>query len=168
MKYFTEKQWRVIPLKLKLKWWNETNYGKIKPSTKLLKEINMEINKMHNAPIRTDLYNGSLNSYQDAAQTTAIYPGKGTFNGLIYTALKMNGEAGELAEKVGKIMRDNDGLVSLEKRDEMAKECGDVLWYIAAAAKELGYTLDEIARLNLTKLKDRQDRDKLSGSGDNR
>lgn len=59
--------------------------------------------KLHNAPIKIEKYDGTLNSYQDAAITTAIYPGQGSFNGLIYTTLKLNGEAGELAEKVGKV-----------------------------------------------------------------
>lgn len=124
--------------------------------------------KLHTSKIKTELYDGTLNSYQNAAITTAIYPGRGTFEGLVYVALKLNGEAGEVAEKIGKIIRDDASLMSLEKRDLIAKELGDVIWYIAAAAKELGYTLDEIARGNLEKLIDRQARGTLSGSGDNR
>jgi NTP pyrophosphatase (non-canonical NTP hydrolase) len=110
----------------------------------------------------------TLNGYQKAAITTAIYPGQGTFNGLIYITLKLNGEAGELAEKVGKVMRDEGGILSEEKRHLMILELGDQLWYIAAAAKELGKDLNYVATANLAKLASRQERNKLSGSGDNR
>ena len=127
---------------------------------------------LHKAPIRSDLFDGTLNGYQDAAQTTAIYPGKGSFWGLNYVALKMNGEAGEIAEKIGKLMRDKGvqpfDQIPVEAIKDLVKECGDVLWYIAAAAKELGFSLEEVAALNIAKLKDRQERNKLSGSGDNR
>lgn len=130
---------------------------------------------MHNAPIRDDLFDGTLNGYQNAAQNTAIYPGKGMFGGLIYTALKGAGEAGEFAEKVGKLMRDDHldttnhvSMIPTDKREALIKEIGDELWYIAAKCTELRITLEEVARLNIQKLKDRQNRGTLSGSGDNR
>lgn len=171
-KYFTDKQWLSLPRNLKLRWWKETDYGKLKPSTQLLKEMNMELNKMnqplHNAPIRADLYDDTLNGYQAATQTTAIYPGQGTINGLLYTTLKLNGEAGEIAEKVGKALRDDFACITDQRRADLLKELGDVLWYVAATARELGFNLSEVALANLDKLKDRQNRDKLSGSGDNR
>lgn len=110
----------------------------------------------------------NLDDYQLQATQHAIYPGQDTFIGLVYTALKMNGEAGELAEKVGKIMRDDGGFTSQEKKDAMILELGDVLWYISAAANELGVTLADVADRNLRKLASRSDRGKLSGSGDNR
>jgi NTP pyrophosphatase (non-canonical NTP hydrolase) len=128
----------------------------------------MNTSKLHTSKLRVDLYDGTLNGYQKAAITTAIYPGQGTFNGLIYTTLKLNGEAGELAEKVGKVMRDDLFMISEQKRELCGLELGDALWYIAASAKELGYTLEDIAEMNLNKLKSRQERNKLSGSGDNR
>ena len=121
----------------------------------------------------------SLDAYQNIAQRSAIYPGKGTPQGLLYVALKMNGEAGEFAEHVGKAMRD-DGFaqiddhgeqsvpLSAERRALLVKEIGDELWYLAAAAKELGIPLSEAAAVNLEKLADRTERDKLSGSGDER
>jgi NTP pyrophosphatase (non-canonical NTP hydrolase) len=122
----------------------------------------------------------TLNEYQQRAATTAIYPGKGTALGLMYCALKLNGEAGEVAENVGKALRD-DGLIlkvdvlafvpqplSEERRLKLKKELGDTLWYIAMAAQELGFTLAEIAGDNLAKLADRQARGVLQGSGDNR
>lgn len=130
---------------------------------------------MHNAPIRDELFDGTLNGYQQAAITTAIYPGKGMFGGLVYTALKGCGEAGEFAEKVGKLMRDDlldstnhVSIIPADKRELLIKEIGDELWYIAAKCSELGITLESAARINIQKLKDRQNRGTLSGSGDNR
>jgi NTP pyrophosphatase (non-canonical NTP hydrolase) len=109
--------------------------------------------------------------YQIAAVDTAIYPGKGTPLGLMYVALKMNGEAGEFAEHVGKAIRDDDfgpsGLTE-SRRQLLIKEIGDVLWYIAAAATELGIDLDTVAQQNIAKLADRKTRGVLGGSGDNR
>ncbi len=112
-----------------------------------------------------------LNEYQDNAITTAVYPGRGSPLGLIYVALKMNGEAGEFAEHVGKALRDDNYMqdeLTPERNLLLKKELGDVLWYIAAAAKELGFTLDEIAVANNAKLADRKARGVLAGSGDNR
>lgn len=109
-----------------------------------------------------------LESYQKAATEFAIYPGKGTFAGIVYTALKMNGEAGEIAEKIGKVMRDDASILSREKRAALLLELGDVLWYIAAMSNELGYSLAEVANVNIQKLASRSARGKLSGSGDNR
>lgn len=109
-----------------------------------------------------------LESYQKAATEFAIYPGKGTFFGIVYTALKMNGEAGEIAEKIGKVMRDDASILSREKRAALLLELGDVLWYIAAMSNELGYSLAEVANANIQKLASRSARGKLSGSGDDR
>lgn len=122
-------------------------------------------------------FDNALNVYQDLAQGSAIYPGQGSPTGLMYTALKLNGEAGEFAEHVGKAMRDDnygDSLVSNtneltpERKLALKKELGDNLWYIAAAAKELGFKLSEIAHENLDKLCSRGERNKLQGSGDDR
>lgn len=110
----------------------------------------------------------TMNEYQQVATNFAIYSGKGSFVGIVYTMLKMNGEAGEIAEKVGKIMRDDQSLMSPERQHDIKLELGDVLWYIAACAKELGYTLGQIANSNIEKLASRSARGKLSGSGDNR
>lgn len=87
---------------------------------------------------------------------------------ILYPALKLNGEAGEVAEKVGKVLRDDGGLFSDEKRKDIALELSDVLWYIAALADSLGYTLDEVGEMNIAKLADRKARGKIGGSGDNR
>lgn len=109
-----------------------------------------------------------LNEYQRSAQKYATYRvGTPTEdNGLLYCALKLGGEAGEVLEKIGKALRGDYTLVS--KREEIAKELGDVLWYISQMARELGYTLDEVALMNLTKLDSRKARGTLLGNGDNR
>jgi NTP pyrophosphatase (non-canonical NTP hydrolase) len=107
----------------------------------------------------------TFNEYQDKAGKTALYPKD---QGLTYTILGLNGEAGELAEKYKKIIRDCKGVVSEEQNQAMLKELGDVLWYVAMCAKELGHDLESVAQLNLVKLSSRKDRDKLHGSGDNR
>ncbi|NGO64240.1 nucleoside triphosphate pyrophosphohydrolase family protein [Rhizobium daejeonense] len=126
----------------------------------------------------------ALDAYQQVATHSAIYPGQGTPLGLVYVALKMNGEAGELAEHVGKAMRD-DGLVSTifrsgndtevtfnglspKRRALLIKEIGDVLWYLSAACNELGISLSHAAETNIGKLYDRGQRNALSGSGDER
>ena len=101
-----------------------------------------------------------LNDYQQQAVKFAIYPKD---MGLAYTALGLTGEAGEYAEKIKKFIR--DGVMD----DRLAaKELGDVLWYLANAAQELGYDLSEIAEMNLQKLADRKGRNKIGGSGDER
>ena len=97
---------------------------------------------------------------------TAIYPNKGT--NLYYPALGLAGESGEVCEKIKKIMRDDEGVITPEKRDELTKELGDVLWYVSALATELGVSLSCIANNNISKLKSRQERKVLSGNGDNR
>lgn len=88
--------------------------------------------------------------------------------GIMYCALKLNGEAGEVAEKVGKALRDDRSLITDERRLALIIELGDVLWYIANLADELSVSLDEVARQNLNKLADRKARNVLHGSGDNR
>lgn len=107
----------------------------------------------------------TLNEYQQCALETAVYPQQYK---VIYPALGINGEAGEVADKVKKIIRDNNGDISDEKRLEIAKEVGDVLWYCATLSHDLGYSLDEIAKMNYEKLSSRKQRGMLGGSGDNR
>jgi NTP pyrophosphatase (non-canonical NTP hydrolase) len=104
--------------------------------------------------------------YQIEARKTAIYPNVGS--NYIYPVLGLCGEAGEVAEKVKKIIRDKDGKVSDEDRKAIAKELGDGLWYLSNLCCEFGLTLDQIAVQNINKLRDRKNRDKLHGSGDNR
>ena len=104
--------------------------------------------------------------YQKLSRETAIYPNHG--NNFIYPTLGLTGEAGEVAEKIKKIMRDDNMHVSDEKRLEIERELGDVLWYVAQIATELGLSLDLVAKRNLGKLFERKERNVLSGSGDNR
>lgn len=115
-----------------------------------------------------------INEYQKMALETAVYPKE--FK-TIYPALGMNGEAGEVADKVKKVLRDSEIIVRdgsgaivlpVAKREELAKEVGDVLWYVAMMAYDIGYSLEEIAEMNYAKLKSRQQRHQLSGEGDNR
>ena len=107
-----------------------------------------------------------FNEYQEKARSTAIYPDIG--NNLVYTVLGLAGEAGEVSEKLKKVIRDDGGKVSEKKREEFKKEAGDVLWYLANIAAELNTTLEEIAEKNIEKLFSRKARGVLQGSGDNR
>ncbi len=106
-----------------------------------------------------------LSDYQRRSRDTAEYPREAW---LAYPALGLAGEAGEVAEHAKKAIRDDGGAVSPERRAAMAKELGDVLWYVAQIATELELDLDEIAAGNLEKLLSRQRRGVLSGSGDER
>jgi NTP pyrophosphatase (non-canonical NTP hydrolase) len=107
-----------------------------------------------------------MNQYQEYAKNTAMYPSNTWYDGLIYTVLGLNGEAGEVAEKVKKMLRDN--LDFKDCREPIINELGDVLWYIASVANELGCTLEEVALRNMDKLNDRMARNVIQGSGDNR
>jgi NTP pyrophosphatase (non-canonical NTP hydrolase) len=106
------------------------------------------------------------NDYQTAALQTAIYPNQG--QNFIYPVLGLVGESGEVAEKVKKIIRDGDGVLTDPDREKIALEASDVCWYLAVLAYELDYTLEEIMQMNLDKLSSRKERGVLSGSGDNR
>lgn len=107
-----------------------------------------------------------LNAYQAKARSTAIYPDLG--NNLIYPVLGLLGEAGEVAEKVKKMVRDDGGELSDDRREAIRKELGDVLWYVSQVAAELDSNLDDIAGMNIRKLEDRFNRGKIKGSGDDR
>lgn len=107
----------------------------------------------------------TLDQYQHDAMETAIYPRE---NGIAYTVLGLAGETGEIAEKVKKTIRDRQGMFDEAVKLDIAREAGDVLWYLAALAHELGMSLEDIARLNIEKIYSRRDRDVIHGSGDNR
>jgi NTP pyrophosphatase (non-canonical NTP hydrolase) len=106
-----------------------------------------------------------LSEYQRLSRRTAEYPREAW---LAYPALGLAGEAGEVAEHAKKAIRDDGGSVSNERKTAMSKELGDVLWYVAQIATELGLDLNAIAEENLQKLLSRQQRGALSGSGDDR
>lgn len=107
-----------------------------------------------------------LSEYQARARVTAVYPHAG--ENLLYPTLGLCGEAGEVAEKIKKMIRDDDGTLTDERRSALSKELGDVLWYLAQIATEADLELAAIAAANLEKLSSRQRRNVLQGSGDDR
>jgi len=107
----------------------------------------------------------TFDEYQTEAIKTAIYP---STHRIVYPALGLAGEVGEVAEKIKKVLRDECGIFGPTKRDEIKKEIGDVLWYIAALCEDLSISMDDAATENIAKLKSRQERGKLKGCGDNR
>jgi len=109
----------------------------------------------------------SFDTYQQSAKATAKYPGQGQED-LAYPVLGLNGEAGEVAEVWKKVLRDDDGILTADKKQRLVDELGDVLWYAAQIATELNVPLSDVATRNLEKLSDRAERGKLGGSGDNR
>ena len=104
--------------------------------------------------------------YQQAAMRTARAPEAP--DEFMHLVLGLVGEAGEIAEKVKKLVRDHESDLARLDHDDMAAELGDVLWYTAVLANFLGLSLDDVARRNLDKLADRQARAVLGGSGDHR
>lgn len=102
----------------------------------------------------------NFTEYQYKARETAIYPLEYS---IIYPALGLVGEAGEVAEKIKKYLRDKTLVI-----EDIEKELGDVLWYIANLAEDLGISLEKVAEINIQKLSDRKKRNTLQGSGDNR
>jgi NTP pyrophosphatase (non-canonical NTP hydrolase) len=108
----------------------------------------------------------NFTEYQNLALATAIYPKKYE---TIYPALGLCGEAGEVAEKVKKSIRDGlDYWQEKQFKEDLTKELGDVLWYISALASDLDISLNDVAENNLLKLASRKKRNKIGGSGDNR
>lgn len=108
----------------------------------------------------------TFNQYQDFVIGMKRYP---TNYSVIYPALGLAGEAGEVAEKVKKWVRDEGGeIMSLERKEAIALELGDPLWYIGALADDLGMTLQEIVDINVAKLSSRSARGVIHGDGDNR
>lgn len=108
----------------------------------------------------------NFEEYQEKSRKTAKYPDAG--KNYIYPTLGLAGEAGEVAEKIKKVMRDKGGVVDDATREDIKKELGDVLWYITQLGTELGISLDDVAESNIKKLYDRMDRGVLGGNGDNR
>ena len=106
-----------------------------------------------------------FDDYQRAARTTALYAGR---HEVIYPALGLASEAGEVAGKIKKVLRDRDGDFAAAPVGPIRDELGDVLWYLAVLAGDLGLSLDEIARENLDKLRSRQERGRIAGDGDER
>jgi NTP pyrophosphatase (non-canonical NTP hydrolase) len=108
----------------------------------------------------------NFKEYQEKALESAVYPNKG--DNITYPTLGVNGEAGEIAEKVKKILRDKNGNWDSLDRQAIKKEIGDVLWYCAAIAFEFGLSLEDVAVTNIEKLTRRKENGTLQGSGDDR
>lgn len=107
-----------------------------------------------------------FDDYQKECGKTAVYPKVG--EKFVYPLLGLVGETGEVSEKIKKLFRDDGGKLTPERKEEIKKELGDVLWYLAQLSKELGLKLSEVASGNLEKLASRKTREKLHGDGDNR
>ena len=124
-----------------------------------------EMDDYQTAALKYDTFSG----YQDGLMK---YSKDGimlaTEGGLIEKVLGLPGEAGEAADKFKKIIRDKGGVISKASREEIIKELGDVLWYVAMIAEYLEVPLSEVAKVNIDKLESRYKRDKIHGFGDNR
>lgn len=107
-----------------------------------------------------------MNDYQTAALQTAAPKDKK--DEVFHLILGLTGEAGEIAEKAKKIVRDKGSDFSQLDTDDLKKELGDVLWYVAVLADHFDIKLDDVATANIAKLADRQKRNLIGGSGDNR
>ncbi len=107
-----------------------------------------------------------LRTYQQRSRKTARYPQAGA--NPIYPTLGLCGEAGEVADKVKKVLRDREGVFDEAVIDDLRLELGDVLWYVAQLATELELDLADIAEANLAKLASRAARNVIAGSGDRR
>ena len=106
-----------------------------------------------------------LDMYQQVAKTTAIYPRE---QAIIYPTLGLTGEAGEVANKVKKIIRDGSDKTSEDMVQAISSEIGDCLWYISVLADDIGCKLSDIANANLIKLANRKEKGTIHGSGDKR
>lgn len=109
----------------------------------------------------------NLKDYQREAHKTSLNSHIPSV-GFIYPMFGLAGEVGELFEKIKKLFRDHNGALTPDYKALLKKEIGDILWYLSEICTKLGFSLDEIAEENIRKLKSRQDRQKLQGSGDER
>jgi NTP pyrophosphatase (non-canonical NTP hydrolase) len=104
--------------------------------------------------------------YQKLSRKTAIYPDQG--NNFVYPVLGLLGESGEVAETVKRIIRGDRAFTDKELKEDILKELGDVLWYLAQVAEEFNLSLEEVAENNIEKLRSRKERGVLRGQGNNR
>lgn len=108
----------------------------------------------------------TLNEYQALALRSASYPNIG--NNVVYPTLGLVGESGEFAEQIKKMLRDDNGVMTPERKAKAIRELGDAQWYIGAIARELGVTLEEVAQANLDKLSERLAAGTIKGEGSDR
>ena len=108
----------------------------------------------------------TFEEYQRESKKTATYHEKG--RDFWYPALGLAGESGEVVEKIKKLFRDDNGVLTAERKALLEKELGDVLWYLTQLASDAGLSLEGVAKNNLEKLFSRKERGKITGDGDNR
>lgn len=106
--------------------------------------------------------------YQNQATRTAVYPKQTLVDNLLYLGLGLTNESGEVAGDCKKLIRDDGGILTPERKESLTKELGDVLWYLSQMCQELGISLETVATANLAKLRKRQRDNTLHGSGDDR
>tara|TARA_R100001086_G_scaffold239484_1_gene164927 strand:- start:3419 stop:3829 length:411 start_codon:yes stop_codon:yes gene_type:complete len=131
------------------------------------------LTKQHEKKLQDEVYQWlekkyntmTFNEYQKTAITTAVYPPQ---HRILYPALGLSGEAGEVANKVKKIVRDGTGSMPDDWKEQIGSEIGDVLWYCATLANDLGLSLSSIAEQNQKKLQSRKEKGTIHGSGDSR
>ena len=109
-----------------------------------------------------------LNEYQEKASHTATFDPDQQTDALVYLALGIAGESGEVVEKIKKLIRNDAGVLTDEKKEAIVYELGDVLWYLSQMARVLGVSFDEVASRNIAKLADRAKRGVIKGEGDKR
>lgn len=107
-----------------------------------------------------------FDDYQKQCKKTAVYPKIG--KSFVYPLIGLQGEVGEVSEKIKKLFRDDKGKLTEEKKIEIAKELGDVMWYVAQLSTELNLKLSNVVKMNIEKLSSRKERNMLHGGGDNR
>lgn len=108
----------------------------------------------------------NFQEYQEQSRKTAVYPRVG--DNFVYPVLGIAGESGEVSEKIKKVLREKNGMIDEEAKQEITKELGDLLWYMSQLASELCISFDEVAQKNITKTQSRMERGTLLGNGDNR
>lgn len=109
-----------------------------------------------------------FNEYQKLAARTATFEGRDPWYPLMYVALGIAGESGELIEKLKKVMRNDNGVISDEKREAMKQEIGDVLWYLSQFARLIDIPFEDAAKANIDKTWDRAQRGVIRSEGDTR
>ena len=105
------------------------------------------------------------NEYQIWTDKTALYPKNA---GLVYTTIGLSNEAGEVLGQIKKMMRDDNSILTDERKEKIVAEASDCIWYVARICTELGITLEDLMQINHDKLEDRLNRNVIRGSGDNR
>lgn len=110
----------------------------------------------------------NFNEYEKLASRTATFEGKVGEYKLMYLCLGLAGETGEVIEKIKKVIRNDEGTISAEKREAIKQELGDVLWYLAQLARVCDLPFDDVAQANIEKLADRHKRGVIRSEGDTR